>query len=170
LLDLVFGERGLRPMKESLADSDRIRSKWFDHLMPVVEPARVKEILDERRFVILQGPPGTGKTKMATDLLANEYGGNGRTIQFHANTTYEAFVGGLAPVPTEGALGLAGVARHYAYCRCQVQAALAGNAAQFVVLSRRRDPRAASERLITSVGICKSCQHATSDRLLDVSL
>jgi 5-methylcytosine-specific restriction enzyme B len=106
LLDLVFGERGLRPMKESLADSDRIRSKWFDHLMPVVEPARVKEILDERRFVILQGPPGTGKTKMATDLLANEYGGNGRTIQFHANTTYEAFVGGLAPVPTEGALGL----------------------------------------------------------------
>jgi 5-methylcytosine-specific restriction protein B len=68
--------------------------------------ARVKEILDERRFVILQGPPGTRKTTMATDLLANEYGGNGRTIQFHANTTYEAFVGGLAPVRTEGAFGL----------------------------------------------------------------
>ena len=106
LLDLVFVERGYRPMKDSQADSDRIRSKWFDHLMPVVEPAKVKDVLEERRFVILQGPPGTGKTKMATDLLANEYGGNGDTIQFHANTTYEAFVGGLAPVQTEGALGL----------------------------------------------------------------
>ena len=106
LLDLVFEERGYRPMKDSQADSDRIRSKWFDHLMPVVASARVKELLDERRFIILQGPPGTGKTKMATDLLANEYGGNGRTIQFHANTTYEAFVGGLAPVQSKGALGL----------------------------------------------------------------
>jgi 5-methylcytosine-specific restriction protein B len=54
-------------MKDSLADSDRIRTKWFDHLMPVVELARVKEVLSERHFVILQGPPGTGKTKMATD-------------------------------------------------------------------------------------------------------
>lgn len=105
-LDLVFAERGYRPMKDSLADSDRIRTKWFDHLMPMVEPARVKEVLGERRFVILQGPPGTGKTKMATDLLANEYDGNGKTIQFHANSTYEAFVGGLAPVHTGGTLGL----------------------------------------------------------------
>ena len=106
LLDLVFAERGYRPMKDSQADSDRIRSKWFDHLMPVVEPAKVKDVLEKRRFVILQGPPGTGKTKMATDLLANAYSGNGNTIQFHANTTYEAFVGGLAPVQTKGALGL----------------------------------------------------------------
>jgi 5-methylcytosine-specific restriction protein B len=105
LLDLVFAERGYRPMKDSLADSDRIRTKWFDHLMPVVEPLRVKELLSERRFIILQGPPGTGKTKMAMDLLANDYCGNGKT-QFHANTTYEAFVGGLAPVHTEGTIGL----------------------------------------------------------------
>jgi 5-methylcytosine-specific restriction enzyme B len=106
LLDLVFGERGYRPMKDSLADSDRIRTKWFDHLMPVVEPLRVKELLSERRFIILQGPPGTGKTKMAMDLLADDYCRNGKTIQFHANTTYEAFVGGLAPVHTEGTVGL----------------------------------------------------------------
>jgi 5-methylcytosine-specific restriction protein B len=106
LLDLVFAERGYRPIASLQADSDRIRAKWFDHLMPVVEAIKVKEELDERRFVILQGPPGTGKTKMATDLLANEYGGHGKTIQFHANTTYEAFVGGLAPVHTEGTFGL----------------------------------------------------------------
>jgi 5-methylcytosine-specific restriction protein B len=106
LLDLVFEERGYRPIKDALADSERLRTKWFDHLMPVVEAAKVKEVLDERRFAILQGPPGTGKTRMATDLLANQYSGNGKSIQFHANTTYEAFVGGLAPVHAEGTLGL----------------------------------------------------------------
>ncbi|HXP40203.1 MAG TPA: hypothetical protein VN833_08010 [Candidatus Acidoferrales bacterium] len=30
---------------------------------------------------------------------------DGKTIQFHANTTYEPFVGGLAPLQTEGTLG-----------------------------------------------------------------
>lgn len=93
-------------MAGSLVDYDQIRTKWFDQLMPAVGPVQVKEILDERRFVILQGPPGTGKTRMATDLLADHYGGNGRTIQFHANTTYESFVGGLAPVRGDGMLGL----------------------------------------------------------------
>ena len=34
---------------------------------------------------------------MARDLIATEYKGHGLTIQFHANTTYENFVGGLAP-------------------------------------------------------------------------
>jgi 5-methylcytosine-specific restriction protein B len=106
LLDLAFVERGYPPMAPCLADYNQIRTKWFDQLMPVVEPDHVKETLALRRFVILQGPPGTGKTKMATDLLANQYGGNGRTIQFHANTTYESFVGGLAPVHSDGALGL----------------------------------------------------------------
>jgi 5-methylcytosine-specific restriction protein B len=106
LLDLVFAERGYPTIKEWEEDRDHIRSKWFGHLMPLVERGKVREVLDERRFVILQGPPGTGKTKMATDLLAGEYGGHGQTIQFHANTTYEAFVGGLAPVQAQGALGL----------------------------------------------------------------
>jgi 5-methylcytosine-specific restriction protein B len=43
---------------------------------------------------------------MAMDLLREDYAGHGRTIQFHANTTYEAFVGGLAPVHSEDQLGL----------------------------------------------------------------
>ena len=93
-------------MANWLPDYDQIRTKWFDQLMPVVDPVHVKETLAVRRFVILQGPPGTGKTKMATDLLTHQYGGNGTTIQFHPNTTYESFVGGLAPVHSGGALGL----------------------------------------------------------------
>jgi 5-methylcytosine-specific restriction enzyme B len=35
---------------------------------------------------------------MARQLLAEAYEGVGQTIQFHPNTTYENFVGGLAPV------------------------------------------------------------------------
>src|SRR5262249_9654478 len=62
--------------------------------------------LADRRFVIIQGPPGTGKTRMATRLLTSVYKGHGKSVQFHANTTYESFVGGLAPASGDGNLGL----------------------------------------------------------------
>jgi 5-methylcytosine-specific restriction protein B len=42
---------------------------------------------------------------MAQELMKNHYADRGRTIQFHANTTYEDFVGGLAPVEGKGDLG-----------------------------------------------------------------
>jgi 5-methylcytosine-specific restriction protein B len=42
---------------------------------------------------------------MATQLLSREYGGKGRSIQFHPNTTYENFIGGLAPANTASDLG-----------------------------------------------------------------
>jgi 5-methylcytosine-specific restriction protein B len=106
LLDLVFAERGFKTLSASEADSEGIRAEWFEHLMPAVDQARVSRLLAERRFVILQGPPGTGKTTMAMDLLSEDYAGHGQTIQFHANTTYETFVGGLAPAHSEDQLGL----------------------------------------------------------------
>ena len=40
------------------------------------------------------------------DLLSEDYAGHGQTIQFHANTTYETFVGGLAPAQSDDELGL----------------------------------------------------------------
>ena len=42
---------------------------------------------------------------MAQDLIDKHYSGRGRTIQFHANSTYEDFVGGLAPEHDAGNLG-----------------------------------------------------------------
>jgi 5-methylcytosine-specific restriction protein B len=42
---------------------------------------------------------------MAIQLLDKDYAGRGRTIQFHPNTTYENFIGGLAPVNTTGEFG-----------------------------------------------------------------
>src|SRR5208283_276508 len=114
-LDLLFEERGHQPIAAYQGNCERIRSGWFDHLMPSVERSQVARLLGSRRYVVLQGPPGTGKTMMATQLLNQDYGGRGRTNQFHPNTTYESFIGGLAPAdiavdlgfrfqPTRGAL------------------------------------------------------------------
>jgi 5-methylcytosine-specific restriction protein B len=105
-LDLLFEERGCRPITSCQASYEAIRGNWFEHLMPGIERHQVTDLLAVRRYVIIQGPPGTGKTMMATEILREEYGGRGRSIQFHPNTTYENFIGGLAPASTGGDLGL----------------------------------------------------------------
>ena len=109
LLDLMFEERGHAVLKESHDDSLNTRSAWFSHLMPEADAEQVVELLKKCRFVVLQGPPGTGKTRMARQILAVEYAGFGRSVQFHPSTTYETFVGGLAPLENggnaDGALG-----------------------------------------------------------------
>jgi 5-methylcytosine-specific restriction protein B len=104
-LDLMFDERGVRPLSRWENEAHDIRTRWFRYLMPEASSAKVAELLDERRYVILQGPPGTGKTRMARELIKSEYKTRGNTIQFHANTTYENFVGGLAPRTSSTGLG-----------------------------------------------------------------
>ena len=42
---------------------------------------------------------------MALEILASDYASRGVSIQFHPNTTYENFVGGLAPTVTKGDVG-----------------------------------------------------------------
>ena len=105
-LDLMFEERGIRPNAPQREDSEKIRSRWFNHLMPQVDSKEVKALLEQKRFVVIQGPPGTGKTTMALDMLADEYKGAGRTIQLHPNTTYETFIGGLSPDHSDQVRGL----------------------------------------------------------------
>ena len=105
-LDLLFEERQHRPIASANASYEAIRASWFEHLMPSVERQQVAELLEARRHAIIQGPPGTRKTMMAVDLLREEYGGRGRSVQFHPNTTYENFIGGLAPASTSDQLGL----------------------------------------------------------------
>lgn len=104
-LDLLFDERGYQPIASCQANYESIRNHWFQHLMPSVERRQVADLLDTKRYVIIQGPPGTGKTMMAIELLRDDYEGRGKTIQFHPNTTYENFIGGLAPATAVGDLG-----------------------------------------------------------------
>jgi 5-methylcytosine-specific restriction protein B len=105
-LDLMFGERKQFPLKSEESDAERIRSGYFAHMLPDVPETDVAALLHRRRYAIIEGPPGTGKTRMALRLLRGHYGGRGTSIQFHPNTTYENFVGGLAPLLSAGELGL----------------------------------------------------------------
>lgn len=104
-LDLMFEERGIAVRAGSKNDYEKIRSEYFNHLFPVITAYEVVKLLKTRKFVILEGPPGTGKTRMATEILKKHYTGNGESIQFHPNTTYENFVGGLFPEKNENTLG-----------------------------------------------------------------
>ncbi len=104
-LDLLFEERGFFPIASCKAASDKIRAAWFQHLLPPLEEKRVLALLEDRRFAIVQGPPGTGKTRLAKNILDTAYSGRGKTIQFHPNTTYENFIGGLAPASTDDTIG-----------------------------------------------------------------
>lgn len=105
-LDFLLDERGHKPMAAALKSAREIAAAWSDALMPSVEVEDVAVLLDRRRFVVVQGPPGTGKTRLATRLLLGTYGGFGQSIQFHPNTTYENFIGGLAPAMGRGEVGL----------------------------------------------------------------
>ena len=105
-LDFHFDERGFRTLTNFEGEVQQIQSKYFNYLMPTVEKKNLLELLKTRKYVILQGPPGTGKTRLANKLLKEEYKGNGNVIQFHPNTTYENFVGGLFPVTSEQEFGL----------------------------------------------------------------
>lgn len=106
-LDLMFQERGIAPLAASRSQAEEIRNQWMESLLPSLREREIQAHLHERRFVILAGPPGTGKTRAALRILENGYAGAGFSIQFHPNTTYEGFVGGLAPERTDDGLGFA---------------------------------------------------------------
>lgn len=104
-LDLMFEERDILPRANAKEEYEQIRSDYFSFLFPVVTPDEVSKLIKTRKFVILEGPPGTGKTRMAMEILEKTYHDNGVSIQFHPNTTYENFVGGLFPEKNSGNLG-----------------------------------------------------------------
>lgn len=60
------------------------------------EVREIKNLLIERKYIVLQGPPGTGKTRTAKEvaekLLAKTF-----FTQFHAETTFSDFIFGIRP-------------------------------------------------------------------------
>ena len=62
-----------------------------------------RDLLQDRKQMILQGPPGTGKTHLARQLALFLAKDNDKvtTVQFHPVTSYEDFVQGLRPNPED---------------------------------------------------------------------
>jgi 5-methylcytosine-specific restriction protein B len=96
-LDLYAYERGWEVLKAAQEEFKQfiaeLNAKWLS--TPGVN--EVVALLERRRFVVLEGPPGTGKSRLAEQILRDQYFGNGLITQFHPSTTYEDFVAGLSP-------------------------------------------------------------------------
>lgn len=60
------------------------------------EIEEVKNLLNERKYIVLQGPPGTGKTRTAKSV-ADKIGAKTFFTQFHAETSYSDFIYGIRP-------------------------------------------------------------------------
>lgn len=66
-------------------------------------PEEVENLLNEKKYIVLQGAPGTGKTYTANQL-SKEF----EKVffeQFHAETTFSDFVGGIRPVLNSKEIG-----------------------------------------------------------------
>lgn len=103
-LDLYAYERGWSPLKAYEHESTEFLTSLRAQLFQVPTVESVASLLRARRFVVLQGAPGTGKTRLAELVKREAFSRSGTTIQFHPSITYEDFVIGLAPDPTEGTL------------------------------------------------------------------
>jgi len=60
------------------------------------ETEELKNLLNERKYIVLQGPPGTGKTRTAKSV-ANKLGAKTFFTQFHAETSFSDFIFGIRP-------------------------------------------------------------------------
>jgi len=104
-LALYFDEYGHKPLSKPGKEIAKLEEQYLSYLMPNITDEDLMHLLLDRHFAVLTGPPGTGKTYMALQLLKNQFHGRGKTIQFHPNTTYETFVGGLFPEKNTSSLG-----------------------------------------------------------------
>jgi DNA polymerase III delta prime subunit len=82
--------------------NDRHRKAVSEVLEPflntksVDESEEVKNLLNERKYIVLQGPPGTGKTRTAKNI-AEKIGAKTFFTQFHAETSFSDFIFGIRP-------------------------------------------------------------------------
>jgi len=68
----------------------------FLNIEVIDETEEVKNLLNERKYIVLQGPPGTGKTRTAKNI-ADKLGAKTFFTQFHAETSFSDFIFGICP-------------------------------------------------------------------------
>ncbi len=102
LLDLFFDEHGTPLTGRAKTRWSGVQDSLTRHIFPQHTTHDIVQRVQARRFVVLEGPPGTGKTRMALQVAAEV--GQSTVVQFHAARTYEDFVVGLFPEPTESGL------------------------------------------------------------------
>jgi 5-methylcytosine-specific restriction protein B len=103
-LDTYAFERGWEVKAVHRADFEALLGRLRNDIFPTTDAVEVNALLRQRRFVVLQGPPGTGKSRLANEVLRDQFAGQGMSVQFHPAVTYEDFIVGLSPDPAHGSL------------------------------------------------------------------
>lgn len=103
-IDFYAWERSWVPLKAASNEVDEFKNALRAQLFRRIDRKHVVELLRERRFVVLEGPPGTGKTRLATQILEQDFAGSGTSVQFHPAVTYETFVAGISPAVQDKSL------------------------------------------------------------------
>jgi 5-methylcytosine-specific restriction protein B len=88
------------PVKRELAFNPVTTAFAEEMLIRQAELNEIRDLLRERKQIILYGPPGTGKTYLATRLARHlTEDGSVKLVQFHPSYTYEDFFEGFRPEP-----------------------------------------------------------------------
>ncbi len=84
------------PNKKQKKDIDKILDKYETTKKNDNEiQEEVRNLIENRKYVVLQGAPGTGKTRLAKNIA--EKNDLVFFTQFHAETTYSEFIYGITP-------------------------------------------------------------------------
>ncbi|MBM3206804.1 MAG: hypothetical protein FJZ43_04255 [Candidatus Staskawiczbacteria bacterium] len=76
---------------------DDFAYEWYRELYSDINIEEIKEKITKNKYLILAGPPGSKKTDFINQIANTAYNSNYIKIQFHPNTTYQSFVGGIQP-------------------------------------------------------------------------
>jgi 5-methylcytosine-specific restriction endonuclease McrBC GTP-binding regulatory subunit McrB len=85
---LAFQQRPSKAVSDALAQF--LKTETID------EEEEIKNLLNERKYIVLQGPPGTGKTRTAKSIT-EKIGAKTFFTQFHAETSFSDFIFGIRP-------------------------------------------------------------------------
>lgn len=85
-------ERGL-----SKNTTNDFANNWYSNLYSDLTIEEISDKISRNKYIILAGPPGSKKTDYINQIANQKYQGNHIKIQFHPNSTYQSFVGGIQP-------------------------------------------------------------------------